>query len=58
MAKEVEGIIEAYEEKFTDFNVLLTGGDTSHFAPLIKKQIFADSNLIFKGLYAISLCNR
>ena len=58
MAKEIDGIIEAYEEKFNDFNVLLTGGDTLHFAPLLKKQIFADSNLIFKGLYAISLCNR
>jgi type III pantothenate kinase len=58
IAKEIDGIIAAYEEKFNDFNILLTGGDTSHFAPLIKKQIFADSNLIFKGLYAISLCNR
>lgn len=58
MAKEIDGIITAYEEKFNDFNILLTGGDTSHFAPLLKKQIFADLNLIFKGLYAISLCNR
>ena len=58
MAKEIDGIIDAYEEKFNDFNVILTGGDTLHFAPLLKKQIFADSNLIFKGLYAISLCNR
>jgi type III pantothenate kinase len=58
MAKEIDGIMSAYEEKFNDFNVLLTGGDTTHFAPLLKKQIFADTNLIFKGLYAISLCNR
>jgi type III pantothenate kinase len=58
MAKEIDGIISAYEEKFTALNTLLTGGDTYHFAPLLKKQIFADSNLIFKGLYAISLCNR
>ena len=58
MAKEIDGIIDAYEEKFNDFKVILTGGDTLHFAPLLKKQIFADSNLIFKGLYAISLCNR
>jgi type III pantothenate kinase len=58
MAKEIDGIIDAYQEKFTDLTVSLTGGDTSHFAPLLKKQIFADLNLIFKGLYAISLCNR
>ena len=54
MAKEIDGIIEAYEEKYSNFNVLLTGGDTDHFVYHIKKKIFADSNLIYKGLYAIS----
>lgn len=58
MAKEIDGIIDAYEEKYDQLQVMLTGGDTLHFAPLLKKQIFADPNLIFKGLYAISLCNR
>lgn len=54
MAKEIDGTIEAYEEKYSNFNVLLTGGDTDHFVYHIKKKIFADSNLIYKGLYAIS----
>ncbi len=58
IAKEIDGIIEAYEEKFEKLNVLLTGGDTLHFAPLLKKRIFADPHLIFKGLYAISSWNR
>lgn len=58
MAKEIDGIVEAYTEKFEDLKVLLTGGDTLHFAPLLKKQIFADPHLIFKGLYAISTINR
>ena len=58
MAKEIDGIIEAYEEKFEELNVLLTGGDSLHFAPLLKKRIFADPHLIFKGLYAISNRNR
>lgn len=58
MAKEIDGIIDAYREKFGNFNVLLTGGDTPHFAPLLKNQIFADPQLIFKGLYAISVYNR
>lgn len=58
MAKEIDGIIEAYHERYERLQVMLTGGDTLHFAPLLKKQIFADPNLIFKGLYAISLCNR
>jgi type III pantothenate kinase len=58
MAKEIDGIIDAYAEKYGNFNVLLTGGDTVHFAPLLKNQIFADPQLIFKGLYAISEYNR
>jgi type III pantothenate kinase len=58
IAKEIDGMISAYEEKFVRLNVLLTGGDTLHFAPLLKKQIFADPHLIFKGLYAISICNK
>ena len=58
MAKEIDGIIDAYAEKYGNFNVQLTGGDTLHFAPLLKNQIFADPQLIFKGLYAISELNR
>jgi type III pantothenate kinase len=57
MAKEIDGIIEAYEEKFSNFNVLLTGGDAAYFAHHIKNKIFADPDLIFKGLYAISEFN-
>lgn len=53
MAAEIDGIIAAYEEKYGNFNVLLTGGDMSYFVPHIKKRIFADQNLIYKGLYAI-----
>lgn len=58
MAKEIDGIIDAYAAKYRNFNVQLTGGDTLHFAPLLKNQIFADPQLIFKGLYAISEYNR
>jgi len=53
MAKEIDGIIESYEEKYRNFNVVLTGGDTSFFVHHLKKKIFADPNLIYKGLYAI-----
>ena len=58
MAAEINGIIEAYEDKYSNFNVLLTGGDLSYFVPRLKKRIFADPNLIFKGLYAISETNQ
>jgi type III pantothenate kinase len=53
IAAEIDGIIGAYEEKYANFNVLLTGGDICYFVPHLKKRIFADPNLIFKGLYAI-----
>lgn len=53
MAKEIDGIIEAYALKFNNFNVLLTGGDMAFFVPHLKNRIFADPYLIFKGLYAI-----
>lgn len=57
MAKEIEGTIEAYEEKYANFNVLLSGGDAYYFKRFLKKKIFADPDLIFKGLYAISEYN-
>lgn len=57
MAKEIDGIIDSYSEKYTNLNVLLTGGDSTYFAHHLKNKIFADLNLIFKGLYAISELN-
>jgi type III pantothenate kinase len=57
MCNEIDGIIEAYSDKFSNFNVLLTGGDAPYFAAHLKNKIFADPDLIFKGLYAISEYN-
>ncbi len=57
MAKEIDGMIDAYSERYSNFNVLLTGGDAGYFAQLLKNQIFADPHLIYKGLYAISEYN-
>lgn len=57
LAKEIDGIIDDYEEKFSNFNVLLTGGDALYFAHHLKNKIFVDPDLIFKGLYAISETN-
>lgn len=53
MAREIDGIIDLYKEKYGNFNVLLTGGDTPHFVSYFKNKIFADPDLLFKGLYAI-----
>jgi type III pantothenate kinase len=57
MAKEIDGFIDAYKEKYRNFNVLLTGGDIVYLASHLKNKIFADPDLIFKGLYAISELN-
>ncbi len=57
MAKEIDGVIDLYREKYVNFNVHLTGGDTAFFGALLKNKIFADPYLIYKGLYAISEYN-
>jgi type III pantothenate kinase len=57
LVKEIDGFIDAYQEKYRNFNVLLTGGDIVHLASHLKNKIFADPDLIFKGLYAISEVN-
>ena len=57
VAKEIDGMVDAYSEKFGNFNALLTGGDIAYLASHLKNKIFADPELIFKGLYAISEVN-
>jgi len=57
IAKEMDGVIEEFESKFCNFNVLLTGVDIAFFEPHLKKKIFAHPDLLFKGLYAISKVN-
>ena len=57
LANEMDGFIDAYKEKFRNFNVLLTGGDLVHLASHLKNKIFADPDLIFKGLYVINKIN-
>lgn len=58
MAREIDGMIEAYESKYENFNVLLSGGDAEHFSRLLKKKIFVDPDLMYKGLIAISEFNQ
>ncbi|MBD0285433.1 MAG: type III pantothenate kinase [Flavisolibacter sp.] len=57
MAKEIDGIVEAYQNRYSNFNAVLTGGDIPFLEPHLKNKIFADPYLIFKGLYAISQVN-
>jgi type III pantothenate kinase len=57
IAREIDGMIEEYEAKYENFNVLLSGGDAQHFSRLLKKKIFVDPDLMYMGLIAISECN-
>src|SRR6266487_1517577 len=57
MSKEIDGIVDEYAFKYSNFNALLTGGDMAFFVPHLKNKIFADPHLIYKGLYAISKPN-
>ena len=54
---EIAGFIDSYAARYGNFNVVLTGGDTPYFAGQLKNRIFADSNFLFKGLYALSETN-
>jgi type III pantothenate kinase len=57
MAKEIDGVIEAYEERYENLHTLMTGGDAQYFKPFLKKTITEDPDLIFKGLFVISEYN-
>ena len=54
---EIAGFIEFYASRYANFNAVLTGGDSAYFAGQLKCKIFADSNFLFKGLYALSETN-
>ena len=53
MAAEIDGMVADYEAKYPDFNAILTGGDAPYFASKIKSKIFADPDLLLKGLNLI-----
>ena len=57
ITSEIEGFIEKYSSKYSNFNVVLTGGNAGYFASQLKSRIFADANFLFKGLYALSELN-
>lgn len=54
---EIDGFIDYYASKYSNFNVVLTGGDAAYFATHIKNKVFADAHFLLKGLYAISEFN-
>lgn len=57
MAGEIAYTTDLYAKKFSNFNAVLTGGNSTYFATVLKNKIFADYNFLFKGLYALSELN-
>lgn len=57
MAHEIDGFMASYQERYGNFNAVLTGGDLPYLVSHLKSGIFADPDFLFKGLYAIAAHN-
>jgi len=57
LAKELDGIIDLYKERYANLNVIVTGGDAEFFSQHLVNKINYEPHLIFKGLLAISEAN-
>jgi type III pantothenate kinase len=53
IAKEIDGYIDEFKQKYPDLLVFLTGGHTFYFETKLKNSIFADGNLVLEGLNEI-----
>jgi type III pantothenate kinase len=54
---ELDGYIDALHQNFSDFEVILTGGDANFFVGKLKNAIFVLPNLVLIGLNRISNYN-
>ncbi|RYE23772.1 MAG: type III pantothenate kinase [Sphingobacteriales bacterium] len=52
-AAEIDGIVNEFQAQYPDFNAILTGGDAPLLAGKLKNKIFADPDLLLKGLNLI-----
>lgn len=50
---EIDGIISQYKKRFGEVEVIFTGGDTELLVTPLKNNIFADLQILMKGLNAI-----
>jgi type III pantothenate kinase len=50
---EIDGFIDNYKTRYTDLEILITGGDAAYLQKLIKNTIFAAPILVLKGLNEI-----
>ena len=47
---EIDGVIDAYKQNYSDLTVILTGGDCNFLSKQLKSSIFATSNFLLEGL--------
>jgi type III pantothenate kinase len=47
---EIDGFIREYEEQYSKFIIILTGGDANFLAKRLKNTIFANSNFLLESL--------
>ncbi|WP_163409005.1 type III pantothenate kinase [Flavobacterium ajazii] len=50
---EIDGFIDEYRGNFSNFIIILTGGDTDFLAKRLKNTIFANSNFLLESLNQI-----
>ncbi|MEL1252795.1 type III pantothenate kinase [Flavobacterium sp. DGU38] len=50
---EIDGFIDEYRRNFSNFIIILTGGDTDFLAKRLKNTIFANSNFLLESLNQI-----
>jgi len=51
--EETEGIMKEYSTRYSDLQVVATGGDAGLFVTLLKSEIFARPYLVLEGLNRI-----
>jgi len=54
---EIQSFINTYRNTYDNLTVIISGGDASFFEKELKNGIFADPNLVLKGLNEILLYN-
>lgn len=50
LVHEIDGFIEDFKTKYSNFIIILTGGDTVFLAKRLKNTIFANSNFLLESL--------
>ncbi len=57
MKAEINGMIAYYQSKYSNLNIILSGGGAEYFKKRLKKPIFAHPNLVLLGLHYILSLN-